>query len=142
MIPRAIYGPFSRREVLTNSEILAIRKRTLFYVLPPGAVFLIGWGIIKIVPPILRITWESGKFIPKFVKTLFILAHSKELSLVSIDTALGVTAAYLIFVRQGEPILGIGPTLVLSGFISVLLGYFLDYQIVSRRILHLNGQKV
>ena len=126
----------------TPQEKLAVRKRVLFYVTPFGTVFLVGWGVIKIIPPVARVSWDFGRFVVRFAKTLYILVHSKELVLVSIDTALGVAVTYLFFVRQGDPFLGVGPTLVLSGFISVLLGYFLDYQIISRRVLHLRSQKI
>lgn len=142
---RAVFRPyFTRRGEPgpTDLEILAIRKRTLFHVSPFGVIFWSGWGIGRTMMFLSMVLWELCKFIPKFTKTLVVLVHSKKMVLVSIDTLLGVTATYMLFVRQGELILGVGPTLVLSGFISVLLGYFIDYQIVSRRILHLNGQKI
>ncbi len=139
---RATYGPFDRKKYLTDSEKVAIRKKTLFYVSPFGVIFMASWGIVGMIKIMACIVYESSKLIVKFARTLYILVHTKELTLVGIDTALGITATYQLFVRQGEPILGIGPTLVMSGFISVLLGYFIDYQIISRRILHLNGQKI
>ena len=122
----------------------SIRGRTLFYVSPLGTVFLIGRGIGIGVPPLAiilwQIAWELSKFVVRFARTLFILIHSKELVLVSVDTALGVLTTYLLFVRQGEPVLGVGPTIVLSGLVSVVFGV-LHYQVVSRRVLHLNGRE-
>lgn len=125
----------------TNESKMAIRKKALFYVTPPGTIFLVGRSLVRIAPFMARIGWDLGKFVVRFTKTLFILVHSKELALVSIDTALGVAITYLLYVRQGNPVLGVGPTLVLSGLISVLVGYFLDYQIVSRRFLRINKKR-
>lgn len=104
----------------------------------PAVIVVLLLLALKVVPRLIAVTpklvWEFVRFLAMFGKTLFLYVHSRELVLCMVDTGLAVCVGYLFFVRAAG--MDMGPTLLLSGCVGALLG-FLNYQLVSRHILHL-----
>lgn len=112
-------------------------QRAVLFASPIGplvAASLLIMLIIKIVPVTIGIIADIGRFLWKFVKTLYIFIHSRELVLCTVDGALGVLISYILCVKV--LILPLGPTLLVGGLIGGLIG-ILNYEIVSKRVLRL-----
>lgn len=119
-------------------------KKTIFFMTPPGFLFLLMLGLVKFVPKaakkiscfLLAILLEMVRFFATFAKTLFFFVHSKELVLCAIDAGISVLISYTLVAAVGNN-LQTGPALLFGGLIGGLLG-ILHYEIVSVRILRVS----
>ncbi|MDO8686919.1 MAG: hypothetical protein Q7K11_01790 [Candidatus Berkelbacteria bacterium] len=124
----------------TEAEKIKAAKKALFYITPPGTLFMLALGMVKFGPRTIKgmaklfsmILLDIGYFLITFAKTLFFLVHSKELVLCGIDAGFGVLISYPLLVTAGN--LQTGPALLFGGLIGGILGV-LHYEIVSVRIL-------
>ncbi len=116
---------------------------------PIGPLLIIAWLVVKGTPHIVRgsirltkkacgLIKEACSFTVEFSKTLFTFIHSKELVLCTVDGALAVLLSYIVCVTLLT--LPLGPTLLLGGLIGGLIG-ILDYEIISKRVLHIVSSK-
>lgn len=84
-----------------------------------------------------KLTVETMRLLLTFLKTLYVYIHSRELLTCFVDGALGVCISYLLIATRD---IAMGPTLLVGGLIGGLLGLF-NYQVVSKRILHIAPQR-
>lgn len=82
------------------------------------------------------VLWEMWILAPKFLKNLFILIRSHKRVVYGIDCAIGVTLTYILLgskaVTPGQQAM----VVICGGIIGAAIGV-LDYEIVSKRLLHL-----
>lgn len=126
-----------------EAEKIKIAKKAIFFITPPGFLFLLILGLIKLIFVIIEVgptvaylvfitLEELTHFLIAFVKALFFFVHSRELVLCAIDAGIGVLISYPLLIAAGN--LNIGPGILFGGLIGGLLGV-LHYEIVSVRIL-------
>lgn len=99
----------------------------LFYYLPKGIILFV-LQLPKVFRKAFVLLAQFLKLLFKFIKTIFILIHSEIRLLCAIDAAIGTAIGYF----AGSAIIG--------GIFGGLFGV-LNYEVLSKRILHLAPQK-
>jgi len=153
---RCFWQP-SLSRIWTNKEITAMIEkgytqicpnyRNIYGLLLTGLKHLV-WGAIENTPKVLKgigielfyilrfLLWDLWVFMARFFWILLKLIHSQKRVLCGIDSAIGVFVTYLLLgtkaVTPGQQVM----VVICGGIIGAVVGV-LNYEIISKRLLHL-----
>lgn len=109
-------------------------RKAVWFILPVigfvAILLLLMWIIWKYVPPVLpALAREILVFTVIFLKSLYLLTHSRERAVVMFDTGAAVAISYLLLVHIGG--WEIVPTLAVGALLGGVLGIF-HFQVASK----------